>query len=254
MTSTQSQEMLAEATKFADDLISCARSDIAAKLQAVDEACRSIIDGGGTVSITSVRGWLVTNRGINIAPSTLMNRRTDPQTGDKTHSPSRLIINKYIEIQKVATKRVSKKIKQSFGSIALSESEMKEIEDHQVRYKVQLLAGRVRNLETQLNHVRTINSLPVLTTAGLSQSFLRGAEDQTSVIENSQNLRLDEEELDALNDFLKKSSMRRRKVEFDNNGTLKITHPASSTTSTAAISKPFLEGALHKILRSYGRV
>lgn len=251
MTSTHSQTMLSGANQFAGDLVRNARSDVAVKLQAVDEACRSIIESGGTVSVASVRGWLSTNRGMYIAASTLMNLRNNPQTGEKNYAPARLIINSYIDAQKGLRKRGDKISEHNFGSLFLNDSEIKEINDHQVRYKVQLMVGRVRNLETQLNQLRTINNLPVLPPATLSQNYLPGIGGQSSVVERNQSLILDEEELRALNDFLDEKSMKRRRIAFGDNGTLKATYSASSQTSTCAISKPFLEDALRKILRSY---
>lgn len=254
MASTHTQTMISAAKEFADSLIQNARSDVATKLQAVDDACRSIIESGGTVSIQSVRGWVSTNRGISIASSTLMNLRMNPQTGEKDYSPARLIINKYIEAQRASSKRPTKASAMSYGSFALSESEMKEIEDHSVRYKVQLMAGRVRNLETQLNQLRTINKLPTLPPAALSQSYLLSSEGLTSIEEHDQDLSLEEEELKAISDFLDQKAMQRRKVAFDENGSLKVTHPASPKTTTLAISKPFLENALQKILKSYAKL
>ena len=250
MTSTQTQEMLAEAGKFSTELISNARSDVAVKLQAVDDSCRSLIESGGTVSIASVRGWLATNRGITIAPSTLMNLRTNTQTGEKSYSPLRLIINKYVGVQKMSAKRATK-IVPSFGSFVLSEAEMREIEDHQVRYKVQLLIGRVRNLETQLNHVRAIGNLPMLPTAGeMKSSSLEGSE-LITLPKGDRDSKLDEEEQKSLEDFLSERSMLRRKIAFDENGALTATHLASPKRSTTFISKPFLKSALSKVLRSH---
>ncbi len=251
MTSTHTQSMISAAREFSDSLFQSARSDVAVKLQAVDEACRSIIESGGTVSIKSVRGWVSTNRGISIAASTLMNRRLDPQTGENNYSPARLIINKYIECQRHSGGLKTKKEEQKFGSFALSEAEMKEIEDHTVRYKVQLIVGRMRNLETQLNQLRTINKLPSLPPAALSESYLISSEGLDTIEEPDRNLSLSEDELEALSDFLELKSMRRRKAEFDENGTLRITHPASPKTTVKAISKPFLETSLRKILKSY---
>lgn len=253
MTSTHSQTVMNAAKKFASDLVGNARSDVAAKLQAVDEACRSIIESGGTVSVSSVRGWVSTNRGISIAASTLMNLRVHPQTGEKEHSPARQIINRYVEVQKVSTKRMTSRAEPGLSSIVLSEREMKEIEDHQVRYKVQLMAGRLRNLETQLSQLRTINRLPTLPPTALSENYLLASEGQLPGADSDQDLSLDEEDLNALTDFLNESKLHRRKLEFDDNGALKVTHPARSDTATVSISKPFLADALRKILRSYAR-
>ena len=253
MTSTHSQEILSAAGKFSNDLISTARSDVAAKLKAVDEACCAILKGGGTVSIGSVRGWLITNRGLSIAPSTLMNLRTDPRTGEKKHSPARRIIKKYIEVQELPSKRTIKPAEHHLASFAFDESEMREIKDHQVRYKVQLLVGRVRNLETQLNHVRTISNLPELAAENVPQNHSLLNEDPSVPIGDGDAIRLDEAEREALHDFLNDNSMHRRKIGFDENGALKATHPANPSTSTTAISKPFLKGALHKILRAHRR-
>jgi hypothetical protein len=243
--------MMDDAESFAHDLIQSARSDVAVKLQAVDEACRSIIESGGTVSVSSVRGWVSTNRGLSIASSTLMNLRRNSHNGEKDYSPARRIINKYTNVQKFATKRPASKIEPSYGSFALSDSEMREIQDHSVRYKVQLMAGRLRNLENQLNQLRTINKLPALPPAALSQSRLLGSGRQFSTEENAYDANLDEEEINALNDFLDDRSMRIRKLEFSEVGALKATYPASSQTSSSAISKPFLKDALQKILRPY---
>ena len=203
------------------------------------------------MSIGSVRGWLITNRGISIASSTLMNLRTDPRTGEKKVSPARSVINKYADFQKFTSKRTKKRPEPNLASLVFNDSEMREIADHQVRYKVQLLVGRVRNLEAQLNHVRTISNLPQLTTANAPHNPSTTQEDRVAPNGNGVYLSLDDAEREALHDFLNERSMHRRKLRFDENGVLKATHPANSKTLITPISKPFLEGALRKVLHTY---
>jgi hypothetical protein len=247
--------MLKIAEDVAAKFISDARSDVAVKLQAVNDACKSIYDNGGTINIPSVRGWLVTNRGITIGASTLMNRRKNPRTGETARAPARLIIDEYIKAQKLSPRRVAKhqSMNSFLGSDLFSESEMKEIHDHQIRYKIQLLVGRARNLETQLTHARIIHSLPILSVSEVSQRSIQRKSGVSLFTENNHDLTLDEEELEALRDFLDESAKIRRKVQFDVNGSLRVTRSPSPKTSTIAISKPFLESALQKIIQLYRR-
>ena len=173
-----------------------------------------------------------------------MNKRVDKLTGKKVHSPLRQIIDKYGEVQ-CSTLASAPKVPEgsSFGSIVLGDSELASISDHQVRYKVQLIAGRVRNLETQLNQLRTIRDLPALPASILSN--------ETGSVEPQGRASSDlhEEEIEALADFLKPSSLKRRGLTFDDLGRLKVTHPASRERKTVSISTPDLQGALEKTLK-----
>lgn len=165
MASTQRQQLINNAQTLSEKLAAEARSDVSAKTLKVDEACRNILLNGGLFSMKSVRAWLSTNVGLTIAPQTLMNKRLDKLTGEKVHSPFRLIIDKYSEIQSISSFSLPKEERvMNLGSVVMSEAELASFSDHQVRYKAQLLAGRVRNLETQLNQLRTITNLPTLVT------------------------------------------------------------------------------------------
>ncbi|UWP88443.1 hypothetical protein [Aliiroseovarius crassostreae] len=250
MTSTQHQQLINNARKFSEKLAAEARSDVSTKILKVDEACRNIMSNGGLVSMKSVRAWLSTNVGLTIAPQTLMNKRQDKLTGEKVHSPFRVIIDKYCEIQSISSSSPFKeKRAQNLGSVVMSEAELASIPDHQVRYKVQLLAGRVRNLETQLNQLRTISKLPTLPRNTLCDEAQRGHEEGVDAVSNSTNQALHEAEIAALAEFLKPNALKRRGLGFDDLGRLNVTHPANRKRKTVPISSPELRTALEKILR-----
>lgn len=250
MSSLQNRQFLDDARRFAENLAAEARSDVSAKIFKVDEACRAILESGGTVSMRSVRAWLSTNMGLTIASQTLMNRRLDRRTGSKVHSPLRQVIEKYAKIQNLAFSSPKMDIKvASSGAVAISEAELALIPDHLVRYKAQLLVGRVRNLENQLNQLRTIANLPSLSEAILSEGTLASGTARPNAISEGTGQILNEGEIDALADFLKPSSCRRRGLSFDNLGGLKVTHPASRERKVASLSTPDLQSALEKILK-----
>lgn len=254
MSSTQNQQLMENARLFTDQLIKTVRSDVATKLSKVDEACRVIIKNGGLVSMPSVRAHLSTNYGITIAAQTLSNKTLDKRTGQKTHSPLRQVIDKYSEVQRLLEKKPGRtEAKRSMGSALLSDAELASIEDHQVRYKVQLLVGRVRNLSAQLNEARAIQNLPTIPAAAFPEGFLAGNQDAPPLLGSGANLALDEDELEALEDFVKQTSMRRRALDFDELGTLRVTLRPTKEGKTVALSKPELQSALEKILRSYAR-
>lgn len=252
MTSETLKGLLDDAEVRSDELILNSRSDVAKRLQAVLDACRAIVKAGGTVSVSSVRGWLVTNRGISIAPSTLMNLRTDPKSGEKVHAPARRIIDMYVSAQRRLSTSAGQKGSPPYSSVFVTEAEISEIADHQTRYKVQLLTARVRNLETQLNHVRAIGRLPELSAGCVPQDDQGDprSDEPKAIKGGSDNPNRPEEfELDALLDFLNASAMRRRKIGFNENGALIVTHPPGPATRTSNISKPFFETALQKIIQ-----
>ena len=252
MTSTQHQQMINKARTFSEELAAGARSDVSAKILKVDEACRSILTSGGLVSMRSVRAWLSTNAGLTIAPQTLMNKRPDKKTGEKVHSPLRQVIDKYSEIRNLSVVSRTKAAKASYlETVAMSEAELASIPDHQVRYKAQLLAGRVRNLETQLNQLRAISNLPTLPASPLPQeSFLDEAAESDAVSTSSDQF-LDEAEIEALADFMKPSALKRRGLVFDDLGRLSVMHPASRERKSVSVSAPELQSALTKALKAH---
>jgi len=254
MSSTQNQQLMENARLFTDQLTTTVRSDVATKLSKIDEACRSIIKTGGLVSMPSVRAYLSTNYGITIAPQTLSNKTLDKRTGQKTHSPLRQVIDKYAEVQRLSEKRPGRvEPRVSMGNALLSEADLASINDHQVRYKTQLLVGRVRNLSNQLNEVRAIQNLPSISAAAFPQSFLSEGLNASPSIASEGNVALDEEEMEAIKDFVKKTSMRRRNLDFDEMGTLSVNLRPTQESKTVALSKPELRSALEKIIQLYGR-
>lgn len=241
---------LNQAQAFAEDIIEGSRSDVSTRLRAVDSACRSILDSGGQVTISSVRAWLATNRGISIASSSLMNKTLNSKTGLKSHSAARRIIDQYARIHN-HNSRAGQNSEISIGANPLiSDAELAGIPDHQLRYKIQLLAARARNLQNQLNQVRSIGNLPII-----SEPYLRQLQHQefpaSDSVDGSHDATLDQAEIDSVMDLVEVRSMLRRGLTFDQNGALKIEVPASQRTRTISISKPFFESAVRKILQLY---
>lgn len=252
MTSDQNKQLMDNARLFTEQLISTVRSDVATKLSKVDEACRAIIKTGGLVSMSSVRAHLSTNYGITIAPQTLSNKTLDKRTGQKTHSAHRQVIEKYAEVQRLSERRPGRVDAQKGTSFALlSEAELASIEDHQVRYKAQLLVGRVRNLNNQLNQVRAIQNLPSISAAAYPERLRTESPDATALLGTGDEFTLDEDELEAIRDFFKNLSMHRRGLDFDKVGRLRVNLRPTKEAKTVALSKPELQRALEKVLRSY---
>lgn len=254
MSSSQNHEHMENARFFTEQMIKTARSDVAAKLSKVDEACREIIKSGGLVSMPSVRSYLSTTYGITIAAQTLCNKTLDRRTGKKVHSPLRQVIDKYVEIQRLLQRKPGRPdVAKSLGSAFLSDCELTAIEDHQVRHKVQLLLGRVRNLNTQLNEARAVQNLPSLPASAFSAGEHPNNQGSQFTNEREAYLGLDEEELEAIEDFLKETSMRRRALDFDEIGTLRVKIRPTIEAKTVVLSKPEFQRALRKILHVYSR-
>ena len=162
----------------------------------------------------------------------------------------RQVIDKYAEVQSQLVVGTSRKSPPpDISSVFLNEKELMSIDDHQVRYKVQLLAGRVRNLETQLNQARVIGKLPAVQTSSSGGEMLTYEMIGASGIASDGGEPLDDAELRAVEDFLKVTALRRRGLSFDESGRLNVVHPASHQRSTALLSIPDFKSALQKVLR-----
>lgn len=254
MVSTHTQSMIKDANEFAERLILEARIDVKQKLTAVNKACQSLLESGGELEMPIMLSWIATNYpGMRIASQSLMNTYTNPKTGEKEPVKARQIFNKYKEVQEAKLSNV--RVKRSQARLAtpdLSEREMLAIEDHQVRYKVQLLSTKVRNLNKQLDAARKIQNLPMVPMSMLSAKLLSKDLDGNALVNDKASLLLSEEELDALEDFMKPTSLKRRKMDFDSEGILNIEKLPSQKRETVQISRGFLEQALRKVLASYG--
>ncbi|MBE1291018.1 MAG: hypothetical protein GJ677_00865 [Rhodobacteraceae bacterium] len=254
MSNNQNAQIIASARDFSRSRISAARSDQAQRLEMVDEACQSIINEGVKISVTTVRRWIITHYGLAISGQNFSNSTLDQDTGSRRYRPYRQIVDKYREAQNAMTKR--KRINNEAPILnlpSLSRAELSAISDDQVRYKVQLILGRIRSLHQQCNSLREISKLPVLSVSQMGdQNVSIGGHSGEKPEPNRVNW-LNEEELRALSDFVDARALKTRRLEFDEFGALIVFHPASNRRHAASVSKPNLESALHRLLKLHGK-
>lgn len=257
MASTQVKSMLNDANEFAQEIIRKSRSDVQPKLTAVNAACQSILENGGRISLNGICGWIASNSsGIKVGYKSLVNKYPDQKTGQNEFSSARKIFDKYDAVQKVKLASLKREVRQeSFATPDLDEEEIRQIKDHQVRYKVQLLSARVRNLNNQLNAAREIGKLPMVPLSMLSANLPFSESNETLIAASyNSNLTLSEPEVDALADFMNPKSLRRRNLDFDAQGILNIETPPNRNREISQISRGFFDQALQKILKSYNRI
>ncbi|WP_425080036.1 hypothetical protein [Ruegeria denitrificans] len=250
-------QMLMQAQKFTEALAKDARADLADRLYLIDKACNSLLEVGGVVTVKSVRSWLATNSGLAISAASFSNSNIDATTGERTYRPQRRIVEKYAEIQRIIEDSSGRNSGQpnvshppSTSVAFLSDDELGAINDNQVRYKVQLLQGRVKNLLIQNNNFRKISNLPLLSASMFGEQFKPAESQCTANPIGKLSGILVENELSVLIDFLENGSLKSRQLHFDDVGTLRVTLPAISRRKEVRISKPGLEEVLKKLIRA----
>jgi len=228
----------------AEAIIKHATPKMQKKLRCVNDACMDIIKQGGAVRVNSVRTWLAENGGIKIALSTLMNKNIDRRTGEKTFSLMRQIINIYIGMSISNSRSPDTSIgleRNHDKAVHLSSDELKQIHDHQLRYKISLMNREMRNLEAQVR-ILLSTSLPSLDHPQSSESKV------SNVLVDGNEQVLAEEERDALQDLLDETSLRRRGIVYGDHGQLRVTLPPSARSRDLTLSLPYLRNAIAKVL------
>lgn len=206
------------------------------------------------MDIKSVRGWLATHEpGSIVEKQTFYNKRFNPKTGRNEHAAYRLLVEKYAEVHEVKfnAMRQTQKDRIASTSVLFTDEEILSVEDFQVRYKIQLMQGKLRSLMNQLNSIRRIENMPLISSQVTKRNTL-GNETDSPISPENLSVALEEFEVDAVVDFLSADSLRNRRLSFDEVGALSIQHSPRKISSSA--SKPFLRDALEKIAKSHGRI
>lgn len=209
-----------------------------ARLKAVNDACSFIVDHGGIPQERNVREWIVTNRpAAHLGESTIYNKR-----GGKI-SPYLRIIQAWAAV--AASKPPGKSPVAKKGSTAgnsnefITEDDICRIDDIVVRHKVALLKGQYEGLRKQSEMRKAIKDNPP------APGYLTVGKEKDAI---GYDMALGGEEVEALADFLRKSSTNRYGIEFDEVGSVVV----KRSLPGARISKPGFVDAIRKIASSYG--
>jgi hypothetical protein len=211
-----------------------------ARLTGVNDACKIIVDKGGIPDARNVLEWIVTNQpAANLSERTIYNKRYGG-------------ISPYLKIIKVwaavaASTPPGKSVVAKKGLVSelrnelVTEADLRSISDPVVRHKVALLIGQYEGIRKQSEMRQAIKSNPPV--AGfLTVGAVKDAE--------SHDLALEEEEIEALVEFLNTRASGRSGIEFDAVGAVVIKRAPAGTR----ISKPGFVDAIRKIVTSYNQI
>jgi|GEM_PF-2334979 len=200
----------------------------------INEACATTHKNGGQIAIPSIVSML-NSSGIEISK-----RRFYNKNDDGTRSLYRELIDEWIKVSNTTT--ISGKPK---GNIKLdndvqliSDAELSKIADHVLRYKVSLMAGEIKGLQNQLNTVRSVKELPLLS-ASSAMPLQLGHQVET-------DLGLVSYEIDVLKNFITPSKS--KKTDFDDDNSLIATKPIARHD---ILSQQGLKDIIAKIIKSY---
>ena len=199
-------------------------------LKAINDACETIVKKGGAPIPPSVITWLATRRiDIKLATQTIYN------------TPAyKRIVNAWADV--AAEMAVSKRGRFLPEAVAvgafLTNKDLEEIRDAVVRHKVAIMLGQFNQLKNQAEMRKAIKDNPPI------PRFLEAKEPSEAI---AYDLSLNEDELEALLDFIKEASVKRRGIEFNDIGTVM----AKRVVNEKPLSKPGFVEAIRKILESY---
>lgn len=199
----------------------------------IHETCQKITSSGGIVSPTAIK-TILSSKGIITSPITIFYNKK--KVDGETTNAYRLLIEAWIEHSNnanavnISSKDLQKTIPESF----VEDSDLVMIKDLTLRHKMALLLGEVKGLRNQVNTLKEVRSNPKLS---LSKPLAELS------YEESQELTLDEFDIEVLQEFLKVSKSNH--VGFSEDGEL-IALKAIKRDDT--LSSPGLKDTLEKII------
>ncbi|MBU5637509.1 hypothetical protein KOM00_12300 [Geomonas sp. Red69] len=234
---------------FEEELAKAKGADVKTRLRAVRDACEDIIQRGGTPNAPSIQAWIANHRpSVKLTKRTIYNQRE--YGGVKTVSPYSRVISAWAAVSQ--EKAVAKKARGSEPAAAsvggfLTTNDLASISDLVVRHKVAILYGQVNQLKNQAEMRKAIRENPVAPRLLGAVPIPLSIDSGNSSTINSTNLT--DDELDALEDFLREASAKRRGLTFNDLGAV----IAKRAVTGSALSKPGFVDALRKILQTYSR-
>ena len=238
--SIQVQNIRDIAIKAYDEIYAKAHGDtMKARLTGVNDACTIIVDKGGIPDARNVLEWIVTNRpAANLSDRSIYNKRYGEI------SPYLKLIHSWAAVAASIPPGKSVVAKRGFSPVLrnelVTESDLRSISDLVVRHKVALLKGQYEGIRKQSEMRQAIKDNPP------TPGFLTVG---TAKDAKSHDLALEEEEIEALAEFLNSRASGRSGIEFDAVGAVVIKRAPAGTR----ISKPGFVDAIRKIVTSYNQ-
>lgn len=235
----ESVRALAIAT-FEEELERARGAGMKARLRAVNEACENLVNNNGTPNPANVAGWVATNRSAAaVSKQTIYNKRT-AKDGTTIDNPFSKIITAWANVaqDRAVGKRGAPKAAALETGSYITSKDLEKIGDLVVRHQVAIMLGQFRQLKNQAEMRNAIKDMPPIPS-------LPGPPENADAI--TYDLALNEDELEALADFIKGASAERRGIEFNDVGTVM----AKRVNNGKALSKPGFVDAIRKILQSY---
>jgi len=165
-------------------------------LTQIHETSQKITSSGGIVSPPAIVKILSSNGIITNKRTIYYNKR---EKNKEINNLYRLLIDAWIEHSTIANavNLSSKDLKGTVPESFVDDSDLVKIEDLTLRHKMALLLGEVKGLRNQVNTLKEVRSNPKL--------FLSKPLAELSY-EESQELTLDEFDIEVLQEFLKESN------------------------------------------------
>ena len=161
----------------------------------IHETSQKITSSGGIVSPTAII-TILSSKGIITKPRTIYYNKKE--VNGQTTNAYRLLIDAWIEHSTIANavNLSSKDLQDTVPESFVDDSDLVKIEDLTLRHKMALLLGEVKGLRNQVNTLKEVRNNPKLS---LSKPLAELS------YEESMELTLGEDDIEALRDFLKVS-------------------------------------------------
>lgn len=242
----QEKTLWEQAEAVYDDILTnkARGNNMKAKLQAVNEACKKIVEAKGTPTPANVIEWIAVNRTSAIfSVQTIYNDRSVKLAdGSQGKAPShyQIIIDAWalVSADRNIANRGNASPVISVSGIEITDQDLVNIPDLTVRHKISVMLGQFNGLKNQANMRGAIKNNPPV--PGIEHVH-------ANMDAIDYDMALDEDEIDALTDFLTEKVAKRRGLEFNEVGTV----IAVRVDNGKALSKPAFVDAIRKILKSY---
>lgn len=174
----------------------------------IHETSQKITSSGGIVSPSAII-TILSSKGIITKPRTIYYNKKE--VNGQTTNAYRLLIDAWIKHSTIANAvNISNKdLKGTIPESFVEESDLAKIEDATLKHKMTLLYGEVKGLRNQNNTLKEVRNNPKLS---LSKPLAELS------YEESMEITLDEDDIEALRDFLKVSNS--SDVGFNEDGEL----------------------------------
>jgi hypothetical protein len=161
----------------------------------IHETSQKITSSGGIVSPTAII-TILSSKGIITKPRTIYYNKKE--VNGQTTNAYRLLIDAWIEHSTIANavNLSNKDLQNTIPESFVDDSDLVKIEDLTLRHKMALLLGEVKGLRNQVNTLKEVRNNPKLS---LSKPLAELS------YEESMELTLGEDDIEALRDFLKVS-------------------------------------------------